>query len=119
MQAGEGFVEFAGRELGVVRRVNALVAEYLKISNSHARTFILDISGVAVVDTAVANHLIKITKASQLMGCDCKISGISPSIAHTIVDLGIDVGGVKSTSTMRDALSTSLKDLKLQITSIN
>ena len=75
-----------------------------KISETHAKVFILDISGVGVVDTAVANHLIKITKATQLMGCECTISGVSPAIAQTVVELGIEVGTVHSTSTLRDAL---------------
>jgi rsbT co-antagonist protein RsbR len=80
-----------------------------KIAETQARNFILDISGVAVVDTAVANHLIKITKATDLMGCATVISGISPAIAQTIVDLGIEVGKVQTTATMRDALSTAFR----------
>jgi rsbT co-antagonist protein RsbR len=80
-----------------------------KIAQTQAQNFILDISGVAVVDTAVANHLIKITKATELMGCETIISGISPAIAQTIVDLGIEVGRVRTTSTMRDALSTAFR----------
>lgn len=75
------------------------------IAETKARNFILDISGVAVVDTAVANHMIKITKATALMGCECVISGVSPAIAQTIVELGIDVGTVRTTANLKDALS--------------
>jgi rsbT co-antagonist protein RsbR len=75
------------------------------IADSKAQHFILDISGVAVVDTAVANHLIKITRATALMGCECIISGISSAIAQTIVELGIDVGAVRTTAAMKDALA--------------
>jgi rsbT co-antagonist protein RsbR len=89
-----------------------------KIAESQARIFILDISGVGVVDTAVANHLIKISRATRLMGCECVISGVSPSIAQTIVDLGIDVGDVKTTSTMKDALATAFKQLGMEIVAI-
>ena len=80
-----------------------------KIAETQARVFILDISGVGVVDTAVANHLIKITRATKLMGCETTISGVSPAIAQTIVDLGIDVGEVKTTATMRDALADAVQ----------
>jgi rsbT co-antagonist protein RsbR len=80
-----------------------------KIADTQARVFILDISGVGVVDTAVANHLIKITRATKLMGCETTISGVSPAIAQTIVDLGIDVGEVKTTATMRDALADAVQ----------
>jgi rsbT co-antagonist protein RsbR len=87
-----------------------------KISATHARIFILDISGVGVVDTAVANHLIKITKATRLMGCESTISGVSPAIAQTIVELGIDVGTVKTTVTMKDALGDAFATLGTRIT---
>ena len=62
----------------------------LLVFGTHARGVpsifpgILDISGVSVIDTAVANHFIKMTKAATLMGCRCIISGISPIIAQTI-----------------------------------
>ena len=65
------------------RAQDIMTAVLSRIAETHSRTLILDISGVAVVDTAVANHLIKITKATRLMGCACTISGISPAIAQT------------------------------------
>jgi rsbT co-antagonist protein RsbR len=87
------------------KRAQDIMNEMLtRIAETHSRVIILDISGVGVVDTAVANHLIKITKATKLMGCECLISGISPAIAQTIVELGIDVGSVKTTTTLKDAL---------------
>ena len=81
-----------------------------KIAETQARIFILDISGVGVVDTAVANYMIKVTKATRLMGCVSTISGVSPAIAQTITELGIDVGNVRTTANMRDALSLALKE---------
>ena len=88
-------------------------ATLTKISQTQSRAFIMDISGVAVVDTAVANYLIKVTKATRLMGCECTISGLSPAIAQTIVELGIDVGEVKTTATMQDALMDAFARLGL------
>jgi rsbT co-antagonist protein RsbR len=80
-----------------------------KISETRARAFVMDISGVMTVDTAVANQIIKITKATQLMGCESIISGISPAIARTIVELGINIGEVKTTATLRDAFEIALR----------
>jgi rsbT co-antagonist protein RsbR len=88
-----------------------------KISETQARVFILDISGVGIVDTAVANHLIKITRATRLMGCETTISGVSPAIAQTIVDLGIDVGEVQTTATMRDALADAVHAIGQRVSS--
>jgi rsbT co-antagonist protein RsbR len=87
----------------------------IKITETSARVIILDIQGVAAVDTAVANHLIKITKATRLMGCQCIISGISPAVAQTLVQLGIDLGDVITKSTLKDALSNALSIMALEI----
>jgi rsbT co-antagonist protein RsbR len=85
------------------------------ISTLNAREFILDISGVGVVDTSVANYLIRIIKAASIMGCKSTISGISPAIAQTIVHLGIDIESIHTTATMMDALSNAFSDLGIQI----
>jgi len=79
-----------------------------RIGTTQAKVFILDINGISVMDTAVANHLIKITKASKLMGCTCLISGISPSIAQTIIELGVVIDEIKTTGNMLEALKEAL-----------
>jgi rsbT co-antagonist protein RsbR len=89
------------------------------IADTKAKVFILDISGVAVVDTAVANHLIKITKATKLMGCECTISGVSPAIAQTVVELGIDVGNVSTTANLRDALTYAFRKTGVEIRKVS
>ena len=86
--------------------MNKTLAE---IDKTRAKVFVLDISGVSAMDTAVANQLIKITKATQLMGCETIISGVSPAIARTLVELGISIGEVKTTATLRDSFELALK----------
>jgi methyl-accepting chemotaxis protein len=86
------------------RAVDIMEKTLSSIAQNRASTLVVDISGVAIVDTAVANHLIKITKAAVLMGCQSMISGISPAIAQTITELGIDLGSVRTTSTIEAAL---------------
>jgi methyl-accepting chemotaxis protein len=90
------------------RSVDIMNKALASIADTRARTLMLDIGGVAVVDTAVANHLIKIAKAAVLMGCKTIISGISPSIAQTIAELGIDLGSIQTTSTIETALRDSI-----------
>jgi rsbT co-antagonist protein RsbR len=89
-----------------------------KIKETAAKVIILDIQGVAAVDTAVANHIIKITKATRLMGCQCIISGISPAVANAIVQLGIEMGDVKTNSTLRDALQDSFAMMNFEVREI-
>lgn len=80
-----------------------------EISKTGAKVFVLDISGVGAMDTAVANQLIKITRATHLMGCETIISGVSPTIARTIVELGVNVGEVRTTASLRDSFELGLK----------
>ena len=98
------------------KRAQEIMATTLsKISETQAQVFIMDISGVAVIDTQVANHMIQVTKATRLMGCESTISGLSPSIAETIVQLGIDVGKVRTTATLKDALSSAFRRIGMAI----
>jgi len=92
------------------RSVDIMNKALSSIADTRASTLLLDIGGVAVVDTAVANHLIKIAKAAVLMGCRTIISGISPAIAQTIAELGIDLGSIQTTSTIESALRDSINN---------
>jgi anti-anti-sigma regulatory factor len=74
------------------------------ISRTHARAVIVDISGVPVVDTSVANHLLRTAAQSRLLGTTLILVGISPEIAQTMVQIGIDLSSVRTFSTLRDGL---------------
>jgi rsbT co-antagonist protein RsbR len=78
------------------------------IVDQNAATAILDITGVPMVDTVVAQYLLKTAMAVRLMGSDCVISGIRPQIAQTIVQLGIDLGDITTRATLADALAWAL-----------
>ena len=80
-----------------------------KIAETRSRVFVLDIGGVAAMDTAVANQIIKISKATRLMGCETIVSGISPAVARTLVELGVAVDDVRTTATLQDAITIGLR----------
>ena len=86
-----------------------------RVGATQAKVFILDISGVAVVDTAVANHFIKITKATKLMGCKTILSGVSPAVAQTMVELGIQIEEISTTNTMKAALQQGFKLTNIEL----
>ena len=70
---------------------------------------IIDITGVPIVDTLVAQHLLKTVAAARLMGADCLISGMRPQIAQTIIHLGVDLTNVTTKATLADAFAIALK----------
>jgi rsbT co-antagonist protein RsbR len=76
---------------------------------------IIDITGVPVVDTLVAQHLLKTVAAARLMGADCIISGIRPQIAQTIVHLGVEINDVITKATLADAFAIALTRIGLAV----
>lgn len=78
------------------------------IVNTNSRIAIIDITGVATVDTLVAQHLLKTITAAKLMGAECILSGIRPQIAQTIVHLGIDLAEITTKARLSDAFRVAL-----------
>jgi len=79
-----------------------------KILETGAGFAIIDITGVPVVDTLVAQHLLKTVSAARLMGADCIISGVRPQIAQTIVHLGVSLADVATKANMAEAFQQAL-----------
>ncbi|MFD1657520.1 PAS domain S-box protein [Streptomyces caeni] len=79
-----------------------------KIAQTQAEVAILDISGVPTIDTQVAQHLLKTVQAAALMGTVSIMSGVRPETAQSMVHLGIDMGRLRSRSTLQDALQLAL-----------
>ncbi|WP_434040809.1 MULTISPECIES: PAS domain S-box protein [Sorangium] len=72
-----------------------------EIVRTGARYAILDLTGVEMVDTQVANHLIRLVKAIRILGADGIICGIRPSVAQTIVELGLDLDSMVTRSNLK------------------
>ncbi|WP_438021806.1 PAS domain S-box protein [Sorangium sp. So ce233] len=72
-----------------------------EIARTGARYAILDLTGVEMVDTQVANHLIRLVKAIRILGADGIICGIRPSVAQTIVELGLDLDSMVTRSNLK------------------
>ncbi|GAA2410688.1 STAS domain-containing protein [Streptomyces glaucosporus] len=91
-------------------RTQVVMENLLQSIQTHeARVAIIDITGVPTVDTAVAQHLMQTVNAVRLMGADCFISGVRPSIAQTIAQLGIDLSTILTRATLADALAAAVE----------
>lgn len=74
------------------------------ITANHARDLILDITGVPVVDTAVARGILATVQAAHLLGARVILVGIRPEVAQTVVGLGVDFAGLTTFATVREAI---------------
>jgi rsbT co-antagonist protein RsbR len=98
-------------------RAQALTEALLEaIAREQAEIVLLDITGVAVVDTSVANHLMQTARAASLLGSQVVLVGISAEVAQTLVQLGLDPGRLVTLSNLQSGLEYALAQQNLAIT---
>jgi anti-anti-sigma factor len=91
------------------RRAQTLTSRLLQAANEQrARMIILDIAGVSILDTSVARALLNTAQALRLLGCDVTLSGISASVAMTLINLGVSLDGIKTVRSPQEALAQHL-----------
>ena len=92
------------------RRVHLIMESLLEgVSKSRASWIILDITGVPVVDTHIANALISATQAVSLLGARGILTGIRPEVAQTLVGLGVNLQGLITRGTLQDGIAHALR----------
>jgi len=97
-------------------RARRIMEELLTgITRHQAELVIIDITGVPVVDTAVANHLIQTIKAARLLGARSILVGISGEVAQALVHLQIDLSGVVTRSNLQAGIEYALEQMGLEI----
>jgi rsbT co-antagonist protein RsbR len=74
------------------------------VVSARAECAIIDITGIDVMDTGTADHFIRMAKSVRLLGAECVLTGMKPQIAQTVVHMGVDMAGVVTHRSLRDAL---------------
>ncbi len=91
------------------RRAQQVIETLLHgISTSKAQIAILDITGVSVVDTQVANAFISAAQAVRLLGAQVLLTGIRPEVAQTLIGLGVDLGGIITCSSLQNGIALAI-----------
>lgn len=80
-----------------------------RIASSGTRSVIVDLTGVDLVDTMTANHLLQMIRAASLLGTFSVLSGISPQIAQTLVQLDVDLSEITTVRNLKEALKVCLR----------
>jgi len=86
-----------------------------RIVETDSEIVLLDITGVPVVDTAVAKHLLETVSAARLLGAEVLIVGLTTRTALTLVHLGIDLAGVVTRTTLAKGLELAFARLGLRV----
>lgn len=76
---------------------------------------IIDITGVPVVDTQVANRLMRTVEAVRLLGTRSILTGINPIIAQTLVQLGVDLSQLSTNASLRSGLQQAFREMNIRV----
>jgi len=79
------------------------------LASSRATVAILDITGVRVVDTHVANSLLRAAQGARLLGVEVVVTGIRPDVAHTLVNLGTGLGDLVTRGTLQSGIAHAMR----------
>jgi rsbT co-antagonist protein RsbR len=100
------------------QRANQIMETVLvQVVEQQAKVIIIDIAGVPVVDTKVADHILQTTAAVQLLGSQTILTGISASVARTVIQLGVELTRVNTRSKLAEGIELALSIIGKKITS--
>jgi rsbT co-antagonist protein RsbR len=104
--------------IGVIDTYRArLITENLleAIRVSRARAVVMDITGVATIDSRVANHILQTVAAARLMGARVIVTGISASVAQSLVALGIELDKLDTVGDLQGGIEMAERNLGYRV----
>jgi len=90
--------------MDTVRSAEMTEALLRAVTEKKTRCAIVDVTGIEVMDSSTTEHFLRMARAVRLLGAECVLAGISPSIAQTIVHMGVDLSQVVTFRSLREAL---------------
>jgi len=105
--------------IGVIdpQRARQLTEQLLHaIRANRAKVVVIDVTGVAAVDSHVANHLVQTVEASRLLGAMVIVTGLSPEIAQTLVTIGVDLSGMATVGDLQGGIEEAERLLGYKVT---
>jgi rsbT co-antagonist protein RsbR len=93
-----------------IRAAQLLTTVLEQVQRRHARGLILDVTGISVIDTAVAQTLLQVADANRLLGTRTVLVGIRPEVAQTLVTLGVDLQNLLTAASLHEGLDRLYKE---------
>jgi rsbT co-antagonist protein RsbR len=88
------------------------------IRATRGKVVVIDLTGVAAVDSSIANHLVQTVEASRLLGATVIVTGLSPSIAQTLVNIGVDLGKMNTVGDLQGGIEQAERLLGYKVVQI-
>jgi rsbT co-antagonist protein RsbR len=76
------------------------------------------LTGVAAMDSSIANHLVQTVEASRLLGATVIVTGLSPAIAQTLVNIGVDLGKMNTVGDLQGGIEEAERLLGYRVAQI-
>src|SRR5262249_26071524 len=97
-------------------RARQLTEQLLRaIRANRAKVVVIDITGVAVMDASVANHLVQTVDSARLLGARVIVTGLSPEIAQTLVNIGVDLGKMNTVGDLQGGIEEAERVLGYKV----
>lgn len=104
--------------IGIIdpQRARQLTEQLLRgIRINRAKVVVMDITGVPAMDATVANHLVQTVEASRLLGATVIVTGLSPEIAQTLVNIGVDLGKMNTVGDLQGGIEEAERVLGYKV----
>jgi rsbT co-antagonist protein RsbR len=88
------------------------------IRANRAKVVVMDITGVATIDSKVANHLLQTVTAARLMGALVIVSGLSSEVAQSLVGLGIELNKLNTVGDLQGGIEEAERLLGYRVVQI-
>jgi rsbT co-antagonist protein RsbR len=86
------------------RAAEMTMALLTAVVEKKVRFTIIDITGIEAMDTRATDHFLRMARSVRLLGAECVLSGINPNVARSIIHMGVELSGIQTYRSLRDAL---------------
>ena len=104
--------------IGIIdpQRARQLTEQLLRgVRVNRARVVVMDITGVPAMDATVANHLVQTVEAARLLGATVIVTGLSPEIAQTLVNIGVDLSKMNTVGDLQGGIEEAERVLGFKV----